>query len=133
MDANLAGFVALGALMVGLFAWLRHDTQTLRRDMDTLRGEMRDEMGTLRGEIRDDIGTLRGEMRDDIGTFRGEMRDDIGTLRDGIGTLGREMNELRERVARIEGLLEAVFMRRDLTPAPEPPPPAGPSGEPEAA
>lgn len=32
-------------------------------------------------------------------------------------------------VARIEGLLEAVFMRRDLTPAPEPPPP----GKPEAA
>ena len=75
MDANLAGLVALGALMVGLFAWLRQDIQSL----------------------------------------------------------GREVNELRERVARIEGLLEAVFMRRDLTPAPEPPPPAGPSGEPEAA
>ncbi|MDE0176223.1 MAG: hypothetical protein OYH76_18795 [Defluviicoccus sp.] len=144
MDANLAGFVALGALMVGLFAWLRHDTQTLRRDMDSLRGEMRGEIGTLRGEIRNDIGTFRGEIRNDIGTFRGEMRDDIGTfrgemrddisaLRDVIGTLGREMNELRERVARIEGLLEAVFMRRDLTPPPEPPPPAGPSGEPEAA
>ena len=111
MDANLAGFVALGALIVGLFAWLRHDTQTLRRDMDS----------------------LRGEIRNDIGTLRGEMRDDISALRDVIGTLGREMNELRERVARIEGLLEAVFMRRDLTPAPEPPPPAGPSGEPEAA
>ena len=144
MDANLAGFVALGALIVGLFAWLRHDIHTLRRDMgtlrgemrdemDSLRGEMRDEMGTLRGEMHDEIGTLRGEMRDDIGTFRGEMRDDISALRDVIGTLGREMNELRERVARIEGLLEAVFMRRDLTPAPEPPPPAGPSGEPEAA
>ena len=126
MDANLAGFVALGALMVGLFAWLRHDIQTLR-------GETHDEIGTLRGEMRDDIGTFRGEMRGDIGTFRSEMHDDIGTLRDGIGTLGREMNELRERVARIEGLLEAVFMRRDLTPAPEPPPPAGPPGKPEAA
>ena len=32
------------------------------------------------------------------------------------------MGELRERVARIEGLLEAMFMRRDLTPLPEPPP-----------
>ena len=73
MDANLAGLVALGALMVGLFAWLRQDIQSL----------------------------------------------------------GREVNELRERVARIEGLLEAVFMRRDLTPDPQPP--LGPSGEPEAA
>ena len=75
MDANLAGFIALGALIVGLFAWLRQDIQGLRR----------------------------------------------------------ELTELRERVARIEGLLEAVFMRRDLTPVPEPPPPVGPSGEPEAA
>ena len=86
MDANLAGFIALGALIIGLFAWLRQEIQGLRR----------------------------------------EMRDEIGTLR-------RELTELRERVARIEGLLEAVFMRRDLTPATEPAPPVGPSGEPEAA
>ena len=33
-----------------------------------------------------------------------------------------ELSKLSERVARIEGLLEAVFMRRDLTPFPEPPP-----------
>jgi len=61
MDANLAGFVALGVLIVGLFAWLR------------------------------------------------------------------------ERVARIEGFLEAVFMRRDLTPLPEPPPSGGPPGTSETA
>ena len=74
MDANLVGFVALGALFVGLFAWLRQDIQALRKDSV----------------------------------------------------------ELRERVARIEGLLETVFMRRDLTPVPEPPP-ADPSGNPQAA
>ncbi len=85
MDANLVGFVALGALIAGLFAWLRQDIQVLRREMSS------------------DIGTLRSEM-----------------------------NELRERVARIEGLLEAVFMRRDLTPVPEPPP-VDPSGKPQAA
>ena len=91
MDANLVGFVALGTLILGLFAWVRHDIQVLR-------SEMRNEIGTLRGEI---------------------------------GTLRKELAELRERVARIEGLLEAVFMRRDLTPDPQPP--LGPSGEPEAA
>lgn len=91
MDANLVGFVALGTLILGLFAWVRHDIQALR-------SEMRNEIGTLRGEI---------------------------------GTLRKELAELRERVARIEGLLEAVFMRRDLTPDPQPP--LGPSGEPEAA
>ena len=85
MDANLAGFVALAALILGLFAWLRQDIRALR----------------------------------------GEMSGRIDALRD-------EMGELRERVARIEGLLEAVFMRRDLTPLPDPPAPE-PPGKSKAA
>ncbi len=55
MDANLVGFVALGALIVGLFTWLRQDIQALR-------GEMRKEMGTLRGEmnaLRKELAELR--------------------------------------------------------------------------
>ena len=91
MDANLAGFVALGALILGLFAWLRQDIRALRTEMNALRTEM----NGLRTEMNDRIDGLRAEM-----------------------------NELRERVARIEGLLEAVFMRRDLTPVPEPPLPS---------
>ena len=78
MDSDLAGFIALGALVLGLFAWLRQDIRTLSAELSALRNEM------------------------------GELRN--------------EMGELRERVARIEGLLEAMFMRRDLTPLPEPPP-----------
>ena len=99
MDANLAGFVALGALILGLFAWLRQDIRALRTEMNALRTEM----NGLRTEMNDRIDGLRAEM-----------------------------NELRERVARIEGLLEAVFMRRDLTPVPEPPLPE-PPGKSEAA
>ena len=70
MGMTLAGFVALGALIVGLFAWLRQDIRVLHADL----------------------------------------------------------GELRERVARIEGLLEAAFMRRDLTPVPETPPTGNPPG-----
>lgn len=100
MDLTLAGFLALGALIVGQFAWLRQDIRELRKELfgalSELRKEMRGEIGSVRGEI----GSVRGEL--------GELRNELG--------------ELRERVARIEGLLEAVFMRRDLTPFPEPPP-----------
>ena len=60
------------------------------------------------------------------------LRQDISALRGEIGKLRSEMSGLRDRVARIEGLLEAAFMRRDLAPAPEPPPGA-PPGRPEAA
>ena len=77
MDMTLAGFIALGALMTGLFAWLRQDIGELRKDMDSK------------------IGSLRNDLESKIG-------------------------ELSERVARIEGMLEAVFMRRDLTPLPDP-------------
>ncbi|MCY3829348.1 MAG: hypothetical protein OXF89_09460 [Rhodospirillaceae bacterium] len=90
MDADLAGFIALGALILGLFAWLRQD-----------------------------IRALREEMNAKIDALREEMNGKIDALRDEVG-------ELRERVARIEGLLEAMFMRRDLTPLPEPPPPGTP-------
>lgn len=86
MDANLAGFVALGALILDLFAWLRQDIRALCNE--------------LRGEIE----TLRSDVRSEVSGLRNEMRSEIGGLRS-------EMNELRDRVARIEGLLEAVFMR----------------------
>ena len=89
MDSDLAGFIALGALILGLFAWLRQDIRALSAELSALRNEM--------------------------GELRNEMGGKINALRD-------EMGELRERVARIEGLLEAMFMRRDLTPLPEPPP-----------
>ncbi len=45
MDANLAGFVALGALILGLFAWLRQDIRALRN-------ELRGEIEAFRNEIR---------------------------------------------------------------------------------
>lgn len=99
MDITLAGFVALGALIIGLFAWLRQDIRELRR-------EMIDRTTPLRQEMIDRTTSLRQEMLDGFASLRGELV------------------ELRERVARIEGLLEAVFMRRDLTPLPEPPHPA---------
>ena len=70
----LTGFVALGVLIIGLFAWLRQDIRESHRRIDGVRDELR---------------------------------------------------KLSERVARIEGLLEAMFMRRDLTPFPEPSPSGG--------
>ena len=93
MDSDLAGFIALGALIIGLFAWLRQDIRALRTEMNALRDDLIGRIDTLRDETNGKIDALR-----------------------------EEVGELRERVARIEGLLEAMFMRRDLTPLPEPPP-----------
>lgn len=71
--------VALATLMVGLFAWLRADATALRK-------EMRAEFGALREEMDGKVSGLRGE----------------------ISRLSTEVAELRERMARMEGLLDGL-------------------------
>ena len=107
MDTELVGFVTLAALILGLFAWLRLDVRQLRQEMSAQRGEMNGRIDALRDE--------RKAQRVETGGRIDEVNGRIDALRD-------ETGELRERVARIEGLLEAVFMRRDLTPLPDPAP-----------
>ncbi len=87
MIVNLAGFAALGAMLLTLFAWLRHDNRALR------------------AEMRTEIKELRAEMN-----ARFEKQGD-------------EIGNLRERAARIEGLLQADILRGERGAAPEPPQP----------
>ncbi len=59
---EIGGFLALAALMIGLFAWLRTDISRLDKRIDGLRQEMQQEIGALRQEMRQEIGALRAEM-----------------------------------------------------------------------
>ena len=52
----------------------------------------------LRTEMRSEIAALRTEMQSEIGGLRTEMRSEIGGLRASV-------DEIRERLARIEGYL----------------------------
>ena len=68
MDWTLiGGFVALAALMVGLFRDLRNDNRELRRDFENLRTETRQGMEDLRTD-------LRAEMRQGMDDLRAENR-----------------------------------------------------------
>ena len=62
MTVEIGGFLALAALMIGLFAWLRTDISRLDKRIDGLRQEMQQEIGALRQEMRQEIGALRAEM-----------------------------------------------------------------------
>ena len=120
---TLAGFIALGALMTGLFAWLRQDIRELRKDMDS-------KFSSLRNELDSKIGSLRNDLESKIDSRIDSLRS---VLESKIDSLDSKIGELSERVARIEGLLEAIFMRRDLTPFPEPPPSGNRPDKPGAA
>ena len=76
---EIGGFLALAGLMIGLFAWLRQD---VRREI----GGLRREVDGLREEVSREIDGLRGE----------------------INGLRQEIGDLRERMARLEGLREAI-------------------------
>ena len=111
--------LALAGLIVGLFAWLRADMGTLRTEMgkqgDGLRGEIAKQGDELRGLIAKQGDELRGliakqgdELRDLIAAPGEELRGLIATQRDEIAVLASEVGKLRERMARMEGLLEGL-------------------------
>ena len=49
------------------------------------------------------------------------MRRDIGGIHRDIGGIHRDIGDLRERMARLEGLFEGFTRRDSATPAPSPP------------
>ena len=74
--------------------------------------QLRSEMKTLRDEHRDDMKALRDEHRDDMKALREDLCGDMKALREDLcGETTRirtEVTGLRERMARLEGLLEGL-------------------------
>ncbi|WP_419838241.1 hypothetical protein [Candidatus Poriferisodalis sp.] len=92
MDAVILTQVVSVAVAVLAIVWHQ------QRSTERLRAEMRSEIGALRTEMQSEIGALRTEMRSEIGALRTEMRSEISGLRASV-------DEIRERLARIEGYL----------------------------
>jgi predicted nucleic acid-binding Zn-ribbon protein len=63
--------------------------QSLAREMDALRAELRGEMGELRAELRGEMGELRAELRGEMAEMRTEMR---GSLRSEIAELSASID-----------------------------------------
>ncbi len=77
------GQIALATLIVGLFAWLRADLTSSRKE---LRGDIQKQGAALGADIRKQGTRLRAD----------------------ISLLGKEVAGLRERMAHMEGLLEGL-------------------------
>ena len=92
MDAITIQIVSVAAILG--FLWkLHHEVGNLHKDNADLRQEVGKDMANLRREVGEDVTGLRQEFGKDMG----EMRQDIA--------------DLRERMARVEGLLEGFVGR----------------------
>ena len=83
--------MVLAGLIIGLFAWLRHDIREqgarLDRRIDDLRHDSNRRFDDLAGEVKEQ---------------------------------GHVLSEIRERLSRLEGLIEGLFRPRPVMPPPTP-------------
>ena len=93
MNADLAGFIGLAALIVTSVAWLRADTH---RCMDRLESRLNERMDRF-GERMDRFGERMDRFEERMHRFEVRM-DRLEAGQDG----------LRERMARLEGMVDVL-------------------------
>ena len=62
--------------------------------------------GAMRSDIRDQHAAMRSDMRDQHADMRSDMSEQFTTVRGDIREIRGDVGELRERMARIEVLVE---------------------------
>ena len=108
-------FMAVIGAAIALAAVILSSQRAMRREI----GDLRQEMGNMRQEMHQEIGKVQQEVHQEISALRQEMRQEIGKVQQDIG-------DLRERMARLEGLFEGFTKT-----VPGPQPQAAPSPQPQ--
>ena len=76
--------------------------------------------------MRREIGDMRQEMHQEVSALRQEVRQEIGKVHQEIRKVQQDIGDLRERMARLEGLFEGFTKT-----VPGPQPQAAPSPQPQ--
>ena len=111
--------VALAALMIGLFAWLRQDARQtedrLTNRFDRLEGQANERFERLESQANERFERLESQTNerfDRVDEKFDRMGDRITALerdhQERFASLDRGQAELRERMAKLEGLLEGL-------------------------
>jgi exonuclease VII large subunit len=104
--------VALAALMVGLFAWLRQDArQTEDRLTDRfnhLEARTDQRLEQMEARINERIGQLESRTTERFDQADGRIDALERDHQERFASLDRGQAELRERMAKLEGLLEGL-------------------------
>ena len=112
MSNETIAIAAVGATLlaatVGMGAFTFNAISGVRGDVAVLRG---------------DVAELRTEVRADVAELRAEFRADVVEVRADVAALRADVDDLRERMARLEGLFEGFTGRTGgagskATPAP---------------
>ena len=97
-----AGKMSAAVAAVGLLAGVLFQGQAQQRsDMADVRAEIRGDMADFRAEIRSDMADVRAELRNGFAEVNGRFTEVNGRF----DRIDRDLSNLRERVARIEGHL----------------------------
>ena len=108
--------IALAAINIGLFAWLRADIREVRGELGDLRGGLEE----LRTQTAEQFGEMRAQTAEQFGEARTQTAAKFEEARtqtaEQFGEMNAQIGQLRERMAHLEGLLdglrEAVAGRR---------------------
>ncbi len=108
---TLGGFVALAALTVALFAWLRADIAAVD-----------ERLGAVEERLGADIAAVEEGLGADIAAVEERLGADIERLDARMEQLENGQIDLRERMARLEGELSAVLTIVDVATTRDAPP-----------
>ena len=89
------------AILIAIATSHRHLRDEFRRELKAFRDE-------IRGEMKAGHDELRGEMKAGREEWRGEMKASREESRGETNQIHAEVGGLRERMARLEGLLEGL-------------------------
>ena len=120
MTPELIGIVAVGVALAGLIlVAFRENARVLRAEIKAEREERSAQFEVLRAEIRAEreernaqFESVRAEVKD----LREDTNKQFESVRAEIAGMRAGMAELRERLARIEGMFEGL-LRREPEPA----------------
>ena len=104
--------VVLGGLLGGVrlvVAPLYTEMQAMNGRLDRMEAEIRaggEETKALRGDLQNEFKAVRGEMNSEFKAVRGEMQGQFKTVHEDIADIRADIADIRERLTRIETLLE---------------------------
>ena len=102
------GVAIVGAIFAGFWVLLNR----IDNAIDKQRIEFKEEIASIRADIKEEIASVRADIKEEIDKLRIEFKEEIASVREEIASIRADIKELQstvnnlgQRVARVEALL----------------------------